>query len=175
MKTLFAKRPGRTVAVFGVLAAAILMGCTWPGPHLQHNTAVDYQFNSYQIYPQHQYYIAGTLKDPRAILALKPGYTLESPGWQAVNMTPELLERWIAAFNEDSFVEGNVFPDGANIIGHNGELAGYYYSAWEYPVVRIPRQMTIALAVPEVEYRPHNEKIIDFLSGGNEDGDRSHR
>lgn len=172
METNFKKRPRPAALILGVLMVAFLAGCTWPGPHLQHNTAVESHFDSFQIYPQYQYYTAGTLKDPRAIVALKPGYTLESPGWQAVNMTPGLLEQWIAAFKEDSFVEGNVFPDGANVIGHDGELAGYFYSAWVYPVVRIPRKMTIALAVPEVEYRPHNEKVIDFLSG--DDDDRTH-
>ncbi len=164
------KTSGKTILcrpiylISALTMAAVVAGCSWSGPHLQHNTAVASHFDSYQIYPQYQYYTAGTMKDPRAIVALKPGYTLESPGWQAVDMTPELLARWIAAFKEDSFVDGNVFSDGANVVGLNGEVAGYYYSVWEFPVVRVPREMTIALSVPAADYRPYNEKIIDFLS-----------
>lgn len=60
-------------------------------------------------------------------------------------------------------MDGNVFPDGAKVIGHDGEPAGYYYSVWAYPVVRVPNATTITLAVPEADYRPNNEKIKDFL------------
>lgn len=169
MKTSFAIRSHRMVAS-GVIMAAILFGCAWPGPHLQHNSAVALHFDSFRIYPQYQYYTAGTLQDPRAILALKPGYILESPGWQAVHMTPELLAQWIGAFKADMFVDGNVFSDGANVIGLNGELAGHYYSVWEYPVVRVPKAMTIAVAVPRADYRRHNEKIRDFLSDDDHHG-----
>lgn len=154
----------RQLLFMALAMAAMAAGCSWSGPHLQHNSAVGNQFDTYQIYPQYQYYTAGTLEDPRAILALKPGYTLASTGWQAVDMTPDLLARWIAAFKADSFVDGNVFSDGATVVAQNGEVAGYYYSVWEFPVVRVPKEMTIALAVPAADYRPYNEKIIDFLS-----------
>ena len=164
MATLGAGRQ-LNAALFWLLMTVNLIACTWPGPHLQHNTAVDEYFNSFQVYPQYQYYTADTLKDPRAILALKPGYTLDSPGWQAVDMNPQLLESWISAFKKDSLLEGNLFPDGANVVSHNGELVGYFYSAWVYPVVRVPKAMTVAIAVPQDEYRPNNEKVLDLLSG----------
>ena len=168
MKTLRSTRRRLTLSFLTLAMASIAAGCSWPGPHLQHNLAVESHFDAFQIYPQYQYYTAGNLNDPRAILALKPGYTLESPGWQTVDMTPELLAQWIAAFKEDSFVDGNVFPDGAAVIGYDGELAGHYYSVWEYPVVRVPKEMTIAQAVPDADYRRHNEKIKDFLYGGDD-------
>ena len=103
MKTSLSKQLRHGVALFGMLLPAILMGCTWAGPHLQHNNAVTLHFDSFQVYPQYQYFTAGTLDDPRAILALKPDYTLDSPGWQAVRMTPALLEQWISAFQADMF------------------------------------------------------------------------
>ncbi|MEJ2155281.1 MAG: hypothetical protein P8X96_08080 [Desulfobacteraceae bacterium] len=160
--------------VLALVLAATAAGCSWSGPHLQHNSAVASHFDSYEIYPQYQYYTAGTLQDPRAILALKPGFALESPGWQPVDMTPELLSQWIAAFKEDYFADGNVFSDGANVVGQNGEVAGHFYSIWEFPVVRIPKEMTIALAVPAAEYRPYNEKVIDFWADDHDDYGFSH-
>lgn len=141
-----------------------VFSCTWPGPHLQHNWAVEKQFDSYKIYPEHQYYTGGTLEDPRAVLALKTDYILDSPNWQKVNMTTEELERWIQALKKDSFVEYNTFSNGARVVGDSGEIAGYYYSVWEFPLVRIPKEKTILMAVPDAEYRSTNMRI-EFFTG----------
>lgn len=166
METTFKKVHWRAAGIIAALMAVAALGCTWPGPHLQHNAAVESQFDGYQIYSQYQYYTAGTLEDPRAILALKPGYTLESSEWQAVRMTPGELEQWISAMKNSDFVDYNQFPNGADLIGQNGEVAGHYYSVWRYPLVRTPADKTIALNVPIGEYRMTNKWYIEGFAGG---------
>jgi|GEM_PF-2843035 len=141
--------------VAAMIGAVVLIafGCSWPGPHLQQNWAVETQFDNYQLYPDYHYYVSGDLKDPRAVLALKPGYTLDSSGWQPVNMTVNDLEQWIQALKMDSLVEYNTFPNGANIIGSKGEIAGVYYSVWELPLVQMQDENTFLLVKPRAEYR----------------------
>jgi len=156
----------RAVGIFASLVVAMAFGCSWPGPHLQHNSAVARYFDGYQIYPQYQYYTAGTLEDPRAIVALKTGYALESPDWSKVSMTPAKLEQWITALKRGAFVEDNQFPNGANLIGRNGEVAGHYYSVWEYPRVRVPAQKTIAMTVPMAVLRNTNRFYIEMNYDG---------
>jgi len=165
MQTSLAKTHFRAIGIIAALMAATALGCSWPGPHIQHNSAVDTHFDGYQIYPKYQYYTAGTLEDPKAILALKPGYTLDSPEWKAVTMTPGELEQWITAMKDSDFVDYNQFPNGANVIGRNGEVAGHYYSVWRFPLVRTPADNTIAMQVPIGDYRVTNKWYIESFAG----------
>lgn len=144
---------------------AALGGCTWPGPHLMHSWTVETQYDTYRLDPGYDYYTSGTLKDPRGILALKPGYTIDSKGWQPVKMTPSKLEQWVLALKKDSFVEYNTFSNGAEILGFNGEVVGHYYSVWEFPRVYMPDAKTVQIAKPWNDYRDTNERW-KVLHGG---------
>lgn len=164
MRTSYLNANWSIAGIIAVLLAATALGCSWPWPYLQHNTAVERHFDGYQIYPQYQYYTAGTLDDPRAIVALKSGYTLDSPEWTAVSMTSETLEQWITALKKDPFVEDNELPNGANLVGRNKEVAGYYYSVWDFPAVRVAEEKTISMAVPLAEYRMTNRFYMEMHS-----------
>lgn len=139
-----------------LLLGLTVFGCTWPGPHIQPNREVAARFESLQLYPGYQYYISGTVEDPRAVAALTPGYKLDAPGWQAVEMTPGELEQWIRAMKKDPYVEYNVYPDGAFLRGFDGEIVGYYYSVWEFPLVKMPDEKTIRMIKPADNYRVNN-------------------
>jgi hypothetical protein len=125
---------------------------------------VENQFHNHEIFAGHRYFTGGTLEDPRAILVLKPQYQLDAPDWRPVTMTPEELAQWVEALKKDSFVEYNTFSNGAKIIDDNGNLAGYYYSVWEFPLVRMPGEKTIQLAVPATKYRSTNRRVEFFIS-----------
>lgn len=154
--------------LLAVMLTMALVGCAWSGPHLIHNWAVETQFDSYQIYPGYDYYTSGTLKDPRGVLALKPGYAMDSKGWQPVKMTPQNLERWVQALKKDSFVEYNTFANGARILGRNGVVVGHYYSVWEFPRVYMPDDKTVQINKPWNDYRDTNERW-KVLHGGDFD------
>lgn len=155
------------VACFLATAVAMaVLGCSWPGPHLQHNKEVAVQFDGYRIYPGYQYYTSGTIEDPRAILALKPGYILNSLSWQRVDMTSRDIEQWVVAMKKDPFVDENTFSNGAHIIGSGGEIAGYYYSVWEFPLVRTEGEKTIAMNKPINNYRLTNDHMNKLMGGG---------
>ena len=156
----------KVLGIFAVLMAAAAMGCSWPWPHLQHNAEVERYFDGYQIYPQYQYYTAGTLEDPRAIVALKEGYTLDSPEWTKVSMTPDKLETWITAMKKGAWVDENQLPNGAHLIGGSGEVAGHFYSVWDYPLVRVPAEKTIAMNIPMAELRNTNRFWIEMNYDG---------
>ncbi len=166
MQKTYKKTHIRGIGIFAVLIAAAVMGCAWPGPHLQHNSEVERHFDGYQIYPQYQYYTAGTLEDPRAIVALKEGYALDSPEWTKVSMTPDTLEMWITAMKKGDFVDENQLPNGAHLIGRNGEVAGHYYSVWQHPLVRVPEEKTIAMNIPLNELRNTNRFWIEMNYDG---------
>ena len=166
MQTSLIKTNLRAIGIFAALVAAAATGCAWPGPHLQHNSEVEHHFDGYRIYPQYQYYTAGTLEDPRAIVALKEGYTLDSPEWTKVGMTPDKLEMWITAMKQGKWVDMNQLPNGAHLIGRNGEVAGHYYSVWEYPLVRVPEEKTIAMNIPLAELRNTNRFWIEMNYDG---------
>lgn len=162
-------RPWSGILVITGLMAAMVLGCSWPGSHLRHSWTVESQFDGNEIFTEHQYFTGGTLEDPRAILVLKPEYQLDSPDWRPVSMTQEELAQWIGALKKDYFVSYNTFPNGAKVIGDSGEIAGYYYSVWEFPLVRMPGEKTVQLAVPRTEYRSTNRRAEFFTSDDSRD------
>lgn len=152
------------------LMAAMVLGCSWPGSHLRHSWMVENQFDESEIFTEYQYFTGGTLEDPRAILVLKPEYQLDSPDWQPVNMTQEELAQWVGALHKDSFVSYNTFSNGAKVISDSGEIAGYYYSVWEFPLVRMTEKRTIQVTVPRAEYRSTNTRAEFFTGDDARDG-----
>ena len=149
------------------MAALFLSGCAWYGAYIGHDTEVGRQFDTYQIYPGYQYYTCGTLEDPRAVLALKPGYTLDAKYWQPVEMTSGKLKEWVLALKKDPFVEFNTFSNGARIMDDEGNVAGYYYSVWDFPVIRFSKSKELLINKPPPDYRYYNE--IKGRSAGNDD------
>ena len=148
-----------------LLTAIVLAGCAWPGPYIRHSWNTAAAFDAYKVYPGYQYYTSGTLNDPRAILALKPGYTLNSKGWQSVAMTPEKMEQWVLALKKDHFVEYNTYADGAQLIDDQGKIAGIYFSVWEFPLIRFSKAKELMIKKPAHDYRLDND-LTEFLSGG---------
>lgn len=153
--------------LWALLAALVLSGCSWPGAYIQHNLDVADRFNTYQVYPGCQYFTSGTLEDPRAVLALKSGYSLTSEGWQPVQMTSKELEQWVQALKKDSFAEYNTYSDGAQIIDDQGNIAGFYFSVWEFPLIRFTASKELILRKPAADYRLDNDRT-EFLSGGSD-------
>ena len=148
-----------------LLVAMTFAGCAWPGAYIQHSWDTAAEFDAFQIYPGYQYYTSGTLQDPRAVLALKPGYTLHSTGWTPVEMTSEKLEQWVLALEKDSFVEYNTNANGAQLIDDQGNIAGVYFSVWEFPLIRFSESKELEIRKPAAHYRLDNDRT-EFLSGG---------
>jgi hypothetical protein len=145
------------VAFVVLFTATLLWGCSWYGAYIRHNQEVADRFESYQLYPGYRYYTAGTLADPRAVLALKPGYQLKSTGWQPVEMTPDKLKTWVQALDKVPFADENMFPNGAQIIDDQGHIAGYYYSVWDFPIIRFSEANTLVMNKPPPNYRYYNK------------------
>jgi hypothetical protein len=143
-------------AVLSTLAAILLSGCGWYGAYIRHNLEVADRFDTYQVYSGYDYYTSGTLEDPRAVLALKPGYAVTSTDWQPVAMTTEKLQEWVLALKKDPFVEFNTFSNGAQIIDDQGDVAGFYYSVWDFPIIRFSESGELLINKPLPVYRYHN-------------------
>jgi hypothetical protein len=149
---------GKWELVAAILWVAMLLtGCSWYGGYIRHNLEVRNWFDAYHLYSGYHYYTCGTLEDPRAVLALKPEYTLNSDGWESVAMTADQLKVWVLALKKDPFVEFNTFSDGAQIIDNQGNIAGVYYSVWDFPIIRFSQSKTLLISKPKPIYRYGNE------------------
>ncbi len=149
---------GWLAAFATIFATMILAGCGWQGAYIRHNWEVQDQFDAYQLYPGCRYFTSGTLRDPRGVLALKPEYKLNSDGWMPVAMTGGLLAQWLSALKKGTFVEYNTFSNGAQIVDDQGNIAGYYYSVWDFPRIRFSQPKELMIHKPFAQYRFDNNR-----------------
>ena len=89
-------------------------------------------WHSYEILPNYKYYYIGPDAEPRYIIGIDDKYHLASKNWKPVDLTPEILNKWL------NFIRPRVGydpdPFGAFIVGPNGERIGLWYSLrrWWY-------------------------------------------
>lgn len=107
------------------------------------------EFETGTLLPDHQYYYGGPKAKPNAIVAIHKDYVLDSPHWH-------LLTHFSAA-DLKSLAQTTIFvggieyktsPNGARIIVPGGEQAGVWYSAFEYPIIRMMGEKRLYIADP---------------------------
>jgi len=52
-------------------------------------------WHSYEVLPNYNYYISGANSRPRYIIGIDDKYHLTSKNWKPVDLTPEMLNKWI--------------------------------------------------------------------------------
>ena len=62
---------------------------------LQRDAEISQIFETYQILPNHKYYISAWGNIPYAIIGIHENYTLREGLWKEVNLTPQLLRSWV--------------------------------------------------------------------------------
>jgi len=102
-------------------------------------------FETYQILPNHKYYISAWGNIPYAIIGIDKNYTLREGLWKEVDITPQLLRSWVLQMEP---IYGYL-PYGSNILDHKGNRLGVWYSSKQWTTVILEEKNGIAVFTPE--------------------------
>lgn len=114
----------------------LVSGCAAGFSHFERSVTVSETYENYDILPDHQYYYNGLPYSPDAVVAVKKGYTLNSPYWHASDVNKQKLSQWIQEMRNIPGSEYNLDPNGAYIFNEKGEQIGQWYSVWDFPVLK---------------------------------------
>jgi hypothetical protein len=112
---------------------------------LQRNAEISQIFETYQILPNHKYYISAWGNIPYAIIGIHENYTLREGLWKEVNLTPQLLRSWVFQMEP---IYGYP-PYGSNILDHKGNRLGVWYSSKQWTTVILEENNGVAVFTPE--------------------------
>ena len=102
-------------------------------------------FETYQILPNHKYYISAWGNIPYAIIGIHENYTLRKGLWKEVELTSQLLRSWVFQMEP---IYGYP-PYGSNILDHEGNRLGVWYSSKQWTTVIMEENNGVAVFTPE--------------------------
>ena len=119
----------RLLLFFLLVAVFFMMSCAGIGNsgRLSPNNNVKKIFETYQLLPNHTYYYSGPDTFPRVIIGIRNEYHLESNFWKPVELTHELLRRWLemgGRSRDDYYPKKN----GSDILAPDGGQIGVWYA-----------------------------------------------
>ena len=112
---------------------------------LKRDAEITQIFETYQILPNHKYYISAWGNIPYAIIGIDKNYTLREGLWKEVDITPQLLRSWVFQMEP---IYGYP-PYGSNILDHEGNRLGVWYSSKQWTTVILEEKNGIAVFTPE--------------------------
>ena len=137
-------------------ATALTAGCAMGISHFDRSVSVSDTFENYRPLPDHQYYYNGLPYSPDAVVAIRKGYTLNSPYWHATDATEQKLRQWIREMLNNPGAEYNLDPNGANIFNDKGEIIGAWYSVWDFPLLKFISPTEFSISNPMTVFPPSN-------------------
>jgi hypothetical protein len=124
---------GKAIALWGLFLAAVaaaLTGCAATSDikssGVVHSREATDIWHSYEVLPNYNYYISGAESRPWYIIGIDDKYTLTSKNWKPVDLTPEMLNKWINYYRPRVGYDLNVY--GSFIVDPDGERVGLWYS-----------------------------------------------
>ncbi|MBW2518083.1 MAG: hypothetical protein JRE88_14960 [Deltaproteobacteria bacterium] len=111
---------------------------------LQSSQDVTQLFEKAQVLSDHTYYYSGLQGVPDAIIAIHPSYTLRARLWQQVDFSHLTLKKWIFRMYYVQLVR----PEGAWILGPDGNRLGLWFSAQRKTTIRLDRENRLLVAPP---------------------------
>ena len=122
------------------------------------------QFENGEVAAGHRYYVSGPESKPIAIVAIREDYRLEADHWREIDVDSAslkaLVER-IAFVLESEDKEALMIPNGARIIGPDGDRVGMWYSIYDYSKATFMDDKVIHLAAA-VTRMPFETRIFHF-------------
>ena len=106
-------------------------------------------WHSYEVLPNYKYYISGAESRPWYIVGIDEKYKLTSKNWKPVDLTPEMLNKWINYYRPRVGYDLKVY--GSFIMNPEGERVGLWYSMRTWRVtgtVKFDENNQIALTRP---------------------------
>ena len=117
------------LALLGMAVQGVLTGCATTGTKttgiITSREATDI-WHSYTVYPNYNYYYVGSDSQPRFIIGIDNKYRLTSKNWKPVDLTPEMLEKWINYYRPRVGYDLKVY--GSFILDPDGKRVGLWYS-----------------------------------------------
>ena len=122
---------------------------------------LDDAFVSYQVLPDHRYFITGGYGAPSAILAIHNDYQLENSAnlWVPVpDVNSSHVKKWIDNLSPDeNFWEGDQFMAGY-ILAPNGDKIGAWYSGQRNTTVKFLEGNMVKVYTPNLKPSFGSEK-----------------
>ena len=106
-------------------------------------------WHSYEIQPNYHYYYSGPNSRPNFIIGIDDKYQFTSNLWKPVDLTPEMLNKWINYYRPRVGYDLKVY--GSFIMNPEGERIGLWYSMRTWRVtgtVKFGENNQIALTRP---------------------------
>lgn len=131
-----------SLGLVGLLCSCATSGNSYGKLQASHD--VTELFEKAQVLPDHMYYFSGLQGVPDAIIGIRPNYSLRARLWQEVDFSRFTLHKWIYRMNYVHLVT----PQGAWILGPDGNRIGIWFSAQKQTAVRLDRENRLVIAPP---------------------------
>ena len=102
-------------------------------------------FEKAQVLSDHTYFYSGLQGVPDAIIGIHPNYTLRAKLWQQIDFSHLTLKKWIFRMSYAQLVK----PQGAWILGPDGDRLGIWFSAQRQTSVHLDRENRLVVAPPQ--------------------------
>jgi hypothetical protein len=133
-----------TMIVLGLVGLLCSCATTSHYGQLQSSQDITQLFEKAQVLSDHIYYYSGLQGVPDAIIAIRPNYTLRSTLWQQVDFSHLTLKKWIFRMDYVQLVR----PQGAWILGPDGDRLGIWFSAQRKTTIRLDSESRLLVAPP---------------------------
>ena len=140
------KKPPWPCAILVLGLVGLLCSCavTHYYGQLRSSQDITLLFEKAQVLPDHTYYYSGLQGVPDAVIAIHPDYKLQAKLWRKVDLSHLTLKKWAFRMN---YVQ-RVRPQGAWILGPDGDRLGIWFSAQRQTSVRLNRKTRLIVAPP---------------------------
>jgi len=150
-----------------VLLIIMVAGCA-AGNHgtLTWDRDLDNMFESYQVLPEHNYYITGGYGAPAAILAIHKNFHLDNEAglWvEFPDVSPNQIKKWVDNLSpEISFWDKNNFF-AFYILDPDGNRIGVWYSGQKNTTVKFLDDNRIRVYPPDLKAEFGGEAIMNGI------------
>lgn len=131
-----------------ILSLATLSGCAGIYGSLKKNGEVNLIFKSYQVLTDYTYYYSGPKGRPDAIMGIHRNYTLQTTQWTQIDLTTDQLKKWVQYFDSYYGTNTSYYPFGYQILDHEGNVVGIWYSIWNHTTVEVKADNQIVVFPP---------------------------
>jgi hypothetical protein len=138
-------------AAMFVVVMGISSGCSTANRGgLRNSREVGRAFETFHVYPSHQYWYYNQENNPYAVVGLEPPYRLDDINWREVDPNSKTFEKVVGLV--ESFPATGSFTYGAFIIDPQGQQIGVWYSSLSAGIIVNPetRIVSITTAMPWV-------------------------
>jgi hypothetical protein len=138
-----------------IIMLAMFSGCAGGNyGKMEWNRELDNTFTSYQVLPDHRYYITGGYGTPAAILAIHNDYLLDNDAniWVGVpNVSPAQMKTWIDNLSDRIRFWNSPQFMAAYILDPNGKRVGAWYSGQRSTTIKFLEGNRIKVYPPDLK------------------------